>query len=140
MSFDFGINPDHVIEWARSKALADSDSCALGNAYGGYSLQGYRGIDENDEKQIVFGYFDQVWQGLAQYADGEKILLMIQKSDSTRVLEILQGPGRPIESPSGRARESVTVRIDPGLRTAAQDAGLKLGHLLETAIQRELSE
>jgi hypothetical protein len=43
-------------------------------------------------------------------------------------------PGRPIESPSGKRRESVTVRIDPDLKAKALAHGLKLGPLLEEAI------
>lgn len=43
-------------------------------------------------------------------------------------------PGRPTESPSGKPRENVTVRIDPDLRDKAKTHNLKLGPLLENAI------
>ncbi len=43
-------------------------------------------------------------------------------------------PGRPTESPSGKPRGNVTVRIDPDLRDKAKAHNLKLGPLLENAI------
>lgn len=49
-------------------------------------------------------------------------------------------PGRPIEAPSGQRRESTTIRLDPKLKAAAQEAGLKLGPLLEEAIQQKLAD
>jgi len=47
-------------------------------------------------------------------------------------------PGRPIESPSGKPRENVTIRLDPDLRDKAKAHRLKLGPLLEEAITQAL--
>jgi hypothetical protein len=50
-----------------------------------------------------------------------------------------RAPGRPTESPSGKPRENVTVRLDPDLREAAKAHHLKLGPLLEDAITQALT-
>jgi hypothetical protein len=45
-----------------------------------------------------------------------------------------QPPGRPTESPSGKVRKTVTLRLDPDLRDRAKAHRIKLGPLLEKAI------
>jgi uncharacterized protein (DUF4415 family) len=47
---------------------------------------------------------------------------------------IIREVGRPTESPSGKVRETVTIRLDPDLRDRAKAHGIKLGPLLEKAI------